>query len=330
MDGKARERLNRKVIKMATKQKNMVGIVVMVLLIPLLILSIYYLMPKRLPKGVIQTTGIIGAVEVNLSSKITERIKEIKFKEGDYVKEGEIAIILDSEKRRAEYEESEANLDVAEATLLSTKAEIEKSKVKIEDTNRDLNRISSLLEEKLVSQNDKDKAQTNYDLARLELNRVEAQEVLSNANIRQAQAALNLAKINLEDTVIKSTVSGVVTLRAFEPGEMVSSGAAILTIVDTKNIWARVDIEETVVAKIKLGDEARVQVDALPVGTLPARGQEEFEGKIVEINTEGEFATQRDVKRGRQDIKTFRIKVKIDDLKGVLKPGMSVTVTFKE
>ncbi len=302
-------------------KKNIMGITVLLLLVLLFILSIYYLMPRKSPKGIIRTTGVIEATEVNLGSKITERIKEIKFEEGDYVKKGEVVIILDDEKRKAEYDDAQANLEIAGANLLTIRAEIEMARLKIEDTKRDLNKMSRLLEKALVSQNDKDKAQTNYDLAVVNLSKEQAQEILSNAGIRQAQAVLNLAKANLDDTVIVSTISGIVTLKAFEPGEMVPAGAAVLTVVDINNIWARVDVEETSVTKIKLGDAAVVRVDALP--------EEEFKGRVTEINVEGEFATQRDVRRGRQDIKTFRVKVKIDEPKEILKPGMSATVTFK-
>lgn len=301
-------------------KKRLVGIIVFLSVVLIFILLIASLMPKKPPKEVVQTTGIIEATEVNLSAKITERIKQIKFEEGDYVKDGEIAIILDDEKKRAEYDQADANLEVAKANLLNAQAEAVKAKVKIEDTKRDLERISSLLEKNLVSRNDKDKAQTNYDLAAADLNKAQAQETVANASIKQAEAALNLAKTNLEDAIIKSSISGIVTLKAFEPGEMVSSGATILTIIDTNNIWARVDVEETDIAKIKLGDLVYAKVDALP--------KEEFEGRIVEINSEGEFATQRDVRKGKQDIKTFRVKVKIDEPKGILKPGMTAQVTF--
>lgn len=301
-------------------KKRIIRIVLSLLTVLLFALSIAYLIPKRSPKEVIETTGIIEATEVNLGAKITERIKEIRFGEGDFVKEDETTVTLDDEKRKAEYEEAAANLEVAKASLLNAKAEIEKAKVKIEDTKRDLNRMSKLLEKNLVSQNDKDKAQTYYDLAVADLNKAQAQEALANASVKQAEAALILANENLKDTIIKSTLSGIVTLKAFEQGEMTAAGATILTIIDTKNVWARVDVEETKIAKIKLGDTAYVKVDALP--------KEEFKGSVVEINSEGEFATQRDVKRGRQDIKTFRVKVKIDEPKGILKQGMTATVTF--
>ncbi len=295
-------------------------IIFLAVLVIALVASVSYFMPKKLPKGVIQTTGIIEATEVNLSPKITERVKEIRFIEGDYVKKGEVAILLDDDKKKAEYEQAEANLEVAKANLLNAAADIEKANIRIIDAKRDLERNSKLLEKKLVSQNDKDKAQTNYDVAVSDLNKAMAQEALARASVKQSEAALKLSKTNLEDTVIISTLSGVVTLKAFEPGEMAPAGTTVLTVIDLDDIWVRVDVEETAVSKIKLGDIVCIKIDGLP--------NEEFKGRVSEINSEGEFATQRDVRRGRQDIKTFRVKVRIDEPKGILKQGMTATIMF--
>lgn len=301
-------------------KKKLVGLGVFLSVALFLPLVVSYFMPKRLPQGAIETTGIIEATEMNLSSKITERIKEIKYIEGGYIKQGDVAVLLDDEKRRAEYDQAAANVEVSEANLLISAADIEKAKVKLFDSKRDLERNSRLLDKKLVAQNDKDKAQTNYDIAISELDKAIAQEALAKATLKQAEAAYRLAGANLEDTVIKSALSGVVTLKAFEQGEMVTAGAAILTIVDLTDMWVRVDVEETMVARIKLGGLATVKVDGLP--------RQKFKGRVFEINSEGEFATQRDVRRGRQDIKTFRVKVQLEEPKGILKEGMTATVMF--
>ncbi len=303
-------------------KKHLKKVIILLAALSVLAAGVLYIMPRRLPKGIFKTTGIVEATEVNLAPKISERISEVRFREGDYAKAGEVAIVLDDRKRKAEFEQAEANLDVARANVLTAAADIEKVKVRIEDTKRDLDRNSKLLEKKLVAQNDVDKAKTAYDTAVADLNGAEAQKSLAEASVKQSKAALKVAKTNLEDTVIDSTLSGAVTLRAYEPGEMASIGSTILTIVDLSDIWVRVDVEETAVSRIKLGDIVSIRVDSLP-------GQE-FKGRVTEINSEGEFATQRDVKRGRQDIKTYRVKTKIDEPKGVLKQGMTATVEFKE
>ncbi|MFA5340028.1 MAG: efflux RND transporter periplasmic adaptor subunit [Candidatus Omnitrophota bacterium] len=295
------------------------GIVLLVVIV-LFAAAAFYIMPRKAPKGVFQTTGILEATEVNLAPKISERVKEVRFHEGDHVKDGDVVVMLDDRKEKAQFEQAQADLEVAKANALNADANIEKAKVKIEDTERDLGRYGKLLEKKLVAQNDVDKAKTAYDTAVADLNGMVAQKILAEATIKQSEAALKVAKTNLDDTVIYSTLSGMVVLRAFEPGEMASNGATILTIIDLSDVWVRVDVEETAVSKIKLGDAAKVKVDSLP--------GREFKGRVTEINSEGEFATQRDVKRGRQDIKTFRVKVKIDEPEGLLKQGMTATATF--
>lgn len=301
-------------------KKKIIRLIVILAIVVLVAAVVTFLLPKKPAKGTFQTTGIIEGTEVNLSPKITERIKEIKFQEGDYVKAGEISILLDPEKKTAEYEQAQANLDVARASLLNAAADIEKAKVRIIDTKRDLERNARLLEKKLVAQNDVDKAQTAYDTTAADLNKAEAQKSYAEAGIKQSEAALRISKVNLEDTVIKSTIPGTVTLRAYEPGEFVPAGSTVLTIVDLENIWLRVDMEETAVSRVKLGDIVKIKADSL--------AEKGFAGRVTEINSEGEFATQRDVKRGRQDIKTFRVKVKIDEPKGLLKQGMTATATF--
>jgi len=301
-------------------KKHFKRIVILLMAIGILTAAVFYIMPRKTPKGIFQTTGVLEATEVNLAPKISERIKEVKFHEGGYVKEGEVVIVLDDRKETAKFEQAQADLEVAKANVLTAEANIEKAKVKIEDTKRDLNRNAKLLEKNLVAQNDVDKAQTAYDTAVADLNGAQAQKTLAEASVKQSEAALKVARTNLDDTVVYSTLSGIVTLRAFEPGEMAANGSTILTVVDLSDIWVRVDVEETAVSKIRLGDIATVKVDSLP--------EQEFKGRVYEINSEGEFATQRDVKRGRQDIKTFRVKVKIDEPKGILKEGMTATVTF--
>jgi HlyD family secretion protein len=103
-----------------------------------------------------------------------------------------------------------------------------------------------------------------------------------------------------------------------EKGETVSSGMTIITIVDTDNLYVRVDIEETLIGYAVLGGEAFITADGIP--------NKVFEGRVSEIGRYAEFATQRDVTRGRQDIKTFRIKIRVADSQGLLKPGMTTEV----
>lgn len=274
---------------------------------------------KKSPEAnFISRVGVIEATEVHVSSKINERIKELSLEEGDTVRAGDVVVRLDEQEIQAEGTQAEANVQRGEANILNAKAQIEKAKTSLRDAERNLNRISQLSREGLVSLSEMDKTQTRLDLAQAELKAARAEGRSAEAELKQREANLHLARIRLKETVLYAPISGVVTLKAFEVGEMVAPGAPILIVVDPKSAWARVDLEEGDIAKVRLGNRADLFVDSLPGRS--------FEGKVAEVGSEGGFATQRDVTRGKQDIKTFRIKVRLLSSEGFLKPGMTARV----
>ena len=110
----------------------------------------------------IERVGVIEATEVHLSSKISERIKELPSQEGDFVKVADIAIRLEDRELKAQMAQAEANVQRGEAGLLNAKAQIEKAKAALQDAKRNLTRISQLQEEGLVSTSDLEKAQTRF------------------------------------------------------------------------------------------------------------------------------------------------------------------------
>lgn len=266
----------------------------------------------------IERVGVIEATEVHLSSKIAERIEALPFEEGDVVPVNAVAVRLDEHEIAAEVAQAEANVQRGEAGLVNAQAQIEKAKASLYDAKRNLNRLSSLRQEGLVSDSEWDKAQTGLELAEAELKAAEAEARSATAELKQRQANLNLVQIRFKETQIRAPIGGVVTLKAFEVGEMVSPGATIVTLIDPQSVWARINLEEGEVGKVRVGGRAEISVDSLPNRT--------FEGKVTEVGAEGGFATQRDVTRGRQDIKTFRVKVRALSPEGLLKPGMTAKV----
>src|SRR3990172_6933695 len=237
----------------------------------------------------IEATGIIEATGVNIAPKISEKIEWLCCREGDLVKQGDLLIRLDKRER----DDEKATYDTTEARLQSALAK--KQGIKAELTT----------------------VQEGLKAAGAQLNSAKA-------TIGEAEARLRLIETQARYTEISSPIGGVIAYKSFEAGEMVPAGKTIYTIYDLKNIWGRVDIEETDIGRIKLGGRAMIMIAG-----LAGRGSE---GEVIEIGREAEFATQRDVTRGRQDIKTFRVKVAIkgpineDD--GLLKPGMTVVIRF--
>lgn len=339
--------------------KKRIIIFAIVLLIAVTVLVVFYARKGKRAET-IQTTGIVEGVEVNLSSKVSGIISEICCDEGDKVEKGQITIKLESDDLRASVaqakagvekakadvkaaesaiENAKANIQNAEAEIKSSEADIEKARAVMEEAKKKLDRATALYKEELISTDSFEIATTNYDTsvatymsskARLtashskrdaaaaQLNSSISELNSAKARLKESEANLAYHMSKLNDTMIITPVSGTVVFKAMEKGETVSPGVTILTIVDMDNLHVRVDIEETLIGLVALGSEAFIRTEGIS-GKV-------FKGTVSEIGRYAEFATQKDVTRGRQDIKTFRVKIKVTDTGGVLKPGMTVEV----
>jgi HlyD family secretion protein len=314
--------------------------------------------------GAIVTTGIIEGTEVNIAAKISGRIAEICCREGDRVTAGQQIIVLENDDLTASLNQAAAGIDKAEAEVIVTKAGIENAGANMQsatadianaradllrfqasekDAGRHLERISKLYRDESIARETYDSAVTAYDMARAETraaqaridsavarqNAAEAQLRMAQsqlhsaeAGVKEARADQQFSRARLADTVITSPLSGTVVSRTVEKGETVNAGVTALTIVDLDSLYVRVDLDEKMISALALNSAAAIHVEGLP-GRV-------FQGKVAEIGRYAEFATQRDVIRGRQDIKTFKVKIALADSDGLLKPGMTVDVEIQE
>jgi RND family efflux transporter MFP subunit len=252
----------------------------------------YGLMGHTPPDTQLRSAGIIEGREVNLASQVQGRIAEICCREGDQIPAGQLLVSLDSR-------------DLA-AALAQAEAEEKKAQVQLTDAESRLVRTRGLSGKHFASQQDLDDALAARNEAE--------------AALQAAQAAVAYDRVKLDETRIISPMDGTLVYQFFAAGEIVSPGQTILTLVDTRHLYARLDVDETRIDDLALGTPARLST----LGKPPHR----INGRVSEIGRYADFATQRDVTRGRQDIRTFRVRVAVDDPQGVLKPGMTVEVTI--
>ena len=112
--------------------------------------------------------------------------------------------------------------------------------------------------------------------------------------------------------------AGLVNVRAARSGEVVSAGQAIVTLVNADDLWVRLDLEESYLERVKLGDKVTVR---LPSGATR-------EGAVFYRAVEADYATQRDVSRTKRDIKTFQLRVRTDNRDRALAVGLTAYVTL--
>jgi HlyD family secretion protein len=134
------------------------------------------------------------------------------------------------------------------------------------------------------------------------------------AQVAEARAAVALAESRLREGRIVSPLTGVVLRKNLEAGAVANPGVSIVTLVDPKDMWLRAYVPETDLARVRVGQPARVSVDGFPGRTFP--------GRVTEIASEAEF-TPRNVQTKKERINlVFRVKIGVTNAEGVLKPGM--------
>ena len=312
--------------------------------------------------GAFSTTGTVQGNEINISPQISGRITYLCCREGGNVKKDQILAELESEELMASVVASQAALDKAAvninvamsaieavraetaglaAKMESAAAQVDKAVINVTETERELNRAKELKKNRVISTANFDLAETAYknalagaEVAKAEKNAAKeakkaaeaklknSQDLLeyARAGYKVAEAELSLARARLAKTLIKSPVDATVIYVAANSGENAAPGVTLMTLVDMTELYIRVDVEESIAANLALHAPAGIR--------FPGGVSRVLTGRIIEIGQYAEFATQRDVSRGRQDIKTFKVKISADNTDGFLKPGMTALVDF--
>ncbi len=243
---------------------------------------------------------------VKISAYVPAKIVSLPVKEGDRVRKGQVLVVLDQTRYQAA-------VDQARAALSNSQAQLRLEKANLEQTQLVYERIKQLYEKNLTSQQEYDQARTNYNVAKA---RYEASE----HSVAQNLAFLEQAEDDLSKTIITSPINGLLTELNAEVGEIVligtmnNPGTVIMTISDLSEIEAKVEVDETDVALVRLGQEAKIKVDAFPDTT--------FKGKVSEVGNTGKVTGL-----GTQDqVINFMVKILLLDKVPGIKPGMSTTV----
>ncbi|MCK9275198.1 MAG: efflux RND transporter periplasmic adaptor subunit [Syntrophales bacterium] len=245
----------------------------------------------------IMATGTIcPADESKISAKVLGRIENTAVEEGDKVKEDQILA-------RLEVRDFELACNSAKAHRDMIRANMKEAEVNRTNLVREKERIRKLYERKVVSQQSYDEANTACEMADAKC------DVLA-AQLKAAQADLELSERRLEDSCIRAPFSGYIADKFANEGEVISPGAPIFLIQNIDRVEAEVKIPEVELTRIFIGSPVEVRIDALP-GQL-------FGGSISIIN-----ASIDPVNRN------FKIKIEIENTDHLLKPGMFARITIK-
>jgi HlyD family secretion protein len=258
---------------------------------------------RRDLQQVVKATGEINPrVKVNISAHVVAKIERLYVNEGDRIEKGKPFLML-------EQNVFIADRDQWAAQLRSAQTAVERQGVALADSRIKLERAKRLRSEGIFTTEQLENAQLNESSSRLQLE--EAKELVS-----QDRANLIRAQTDLGKTVIYAPISGQVIALTAKEGEVVVSGtmnnpaSVIGTIADMSEVLAEVDVDETEIVQVKLGQRGTLKVDALP--------KRVYHGKVTEVGSSGYSRT------AQPDVTFFKVKLLLDDGDLQLRSGMSV------
>ena len=256
--------------------------------------------------SVLDATGYVTARrQATVSAKITGKVREVLIEEGQKVAAGDVLARLDDSEARVEVELQRAQLAAARAQL--TEAQAANA-----NAEREYRRQQEIAELKLTSASALDAARTEADASR-------ARVASQSSGVRVAEEALQAALVQLDNTIVRAPFAGVVTVKAAQPGEMISPISAgggsirtgIGTIVDMDSLEIQVDVSEAYINRVKPGQEVEAVLNAYPDWRIPA--------SVIAI-----------VPTADRSKATVKVRIALGEKDARIVPEMGVRVAFLE
>lgn len=254
--------------------------------------------------AVLNASGYVTARRrATVASKITGRIREMLVEEGMAVQKGQILARLDDSDARAQYASAKADRDVARSAITELV-------VGLKDAERDLARAGMLRADGVVDQQTLDKAQAAVDSYKARL-------VSADSQVRSARAKMRVARQEMRNCVIRSPFAGIAISKDAEAGEIVSPMSAgggytrtgISTIVDMSSLEIEVDVNESYISRVRIGQEVTAALDAHPDWEIPC-------------------TVRAVIPAADRQKATVKVRIAFDQLDPRILPDMGVKVSF--
>ena len=295
--------------------------------------NLYFRRDKGLPvtTDVIKTRDLEAVVSasgkvqpkrlVKISAETPGRVVNLAVNEGDRIRKGQFLLQIDPKSLSSRVDSGSASLRAAEQSLDQMRQSIETAKVQLQQAQQTLARQRDLWAQQLTTREALEKAENDVRSAESAVQEREKQMKPQESRIAQERAALDSARYDLSKVRIESAIDGIVTRRNVQEGEtavigtMNNAGTVLLELADMSVIQAEVEVDETNIPNVQMGQRAKITIDAIP--------DRSFKGHVAEIGNSpiqqtGAAAT------GTQAT-NFLVKVMIDEPIPEVRPGFTCT-----
>ena len=259
--------------------------------------------------------------QVNISANTMGKVTRLAVEEGQRVKAGQFLLEIDPRSLAGQLERGEASIAAAQSGLAGQRTAVESANINLDLARTNLKRQQELWKDGLTTKEALERAQNELAAREADL-RARVQEITTREQqIKQEQAGLATTRYNLSQVIISAPMDGLITRRNIEEGEtavvgtMNNAGTVLLTIADMSVLEAEIEVDETDIPNVALGQVAKVKIDAVP--------DREFKGRVTEIaNSPIQTSTSTS---GQRQATTFRVVVTIDEAVPDVRPGFTCT-----
>ncbi len=276
-------------------------------------------------EAIVSASGKIQAERtVNISSDTVGRVVNLAVNEGDRVRKGQFLLQIDPKPLMSRVDTGTASLKAAEVTLDQMQQAVVTARAQLELARQNLKRQEDLWRQELTTKESYDKAVNDVKVAESSLAERDKSAAAQASRIAQERASLDSARYDLSKVRIESPIDGLVTSRSIQEGEMVmigtmnNAGTVLMTLADMSSIQAEIEVDETNVPSVRIGQPAKVTIDAIP--------DRSFRGHVTEIGNSPIQSTpgQQQVAAGTQAT-NFKVKVMLDEPVPDVRPGFTCT-----
>ncbi|MBI2683640.1 MAG: efflux RND transporter periplasmic adaptor subunit [Acidobacteriales bacterium] len=264
----------------------------------------------------VEATGTINAVTtVQVGSQVSGTISQLNVDFNSRVRKDMVVARIDDSLFQGALNQARADFENAKANLAAAKANLERSKAASVQTKADYARTEPLAREGVVSAQQLDLAKANWDSAVAQVNSSQAQVTQADAQMQQKAAAVQVAKINLDHTVITAPIDGTVIARSVDIGQTVAASLQAPTLFtiaqDLTKMLVYTKTDESDIGRIRPGQPVIFRVDAFP--------NEAFRGRVKEVRMNATVV---------QNVVTYDTIIEFDNPDRKLFPGMTAYVTI--
>ena len=259
--------------------------------------------------------------QVNVSANTMGRVTRLAVEEGEHVRAGQFLLEIDPQSLEGQLQRGEASVAAARSSLLQARTAVEQTRATLDLARQNLRRQDELWTEGLTTRESLERAQNEVTVREAELQAREQETQTREEEIKQEQASLATTRYNMSQVVISSPMDGMITRRNIEEGENVmvgtmnNAGTVLLTIADMSVIESELEVDETDIPAVTLGQEAQVTIDAVPNRT--------FRGHVTEIGN-SPIQTLGGMP-GTPQATNFKVVITLDEEVPGVRPGFTCT-----